>query len=188
MSVKLIAIVFPLGLDTLGVSLALGMAGFPSHRRLRLSFLFAGFEAVMPLIGVALGAPLGNAIGGVADYFAGALIAGLGTYMLIESGGEDDEQQRDNLLSMTHRGFLGALALGISISLDELAIGFSAGLLRLPILTMVIAIGVQAFVITQVGVRLGGHVGTAARKGAEKLAGAALVALGVVLLAERLTA
>ncbi|MGI8573665.1 MAG: manganese efflux pump MntP [Solirubrobacteraceae bacterium] len=187
MSVRLIALVLPLGLDTLGVALALGMVGFPPQRRLRLSLLFAGFEAAMPLIGIALGAPLGHAIGGVADYFAAALIVALGIYMLIEHG-EDDEHERDRLLSMTQRGFLGGLALGISISLDELAIGFSAGLLRLPTLIMVIAIAMQAFVVTQVGVRLGSRVGTAAREGAEKLAGVALVALGVVLLVERLTA
>ncbi len=187
MSVRLIALVLPLGLDTLGVALALGMAGFPPARRLRLSLLFASFEAAMPLIGIALGAPLGRAIGGVADYFAAVLIVALGGYMLIERGG-DDEQESARLLSMTQRGFLGAFALGISISLDELAIGFSAGLLRLPVLTMVIAIALQAFVCTQVGVRLGSRVGAAAREGAERLAGVALVALGVVLLLERLTA
>jgi manganese efflux pump family protein len=185
-TVRLIALVLPLGLDTLGVALVLGMAGFPRRQRLRISLLFATFEAAMPLIGIALGAPLGNAIGGFADYFAAAVIVALGVYVLIERGG-DDELGSDRLLSMTQRGFLGALALGISVSLDELAIGFSAGLLRLPIPTMVIAIAVQALVVTQVGVRLGSRVGAAARDGAQKLAGAALVALGVVLLIERLT-
>lgn len=187
MSVKLIALVLPLGLDTLGVALALGIAGFPSRRRLRLSVLLAGFEAMMPLIGVALGAPLGDAIGGVADYVAAGTITAIGVYVLKDGGGDDGEQG-DRLLSMTRRGLIGALTLGVSVSLDELAIGFSAGLLRLPILTTVIAIGVQAFVITQVGVRLGSRAGTAVREGAEKLAGVALLSLGVVLLVERLSA
>jgi putative Mn2+ efflux pump MntP len=62
-TLKLIALVLPLGLDTLGVALA-------------------GFEAAMPLIGVALGAPLGRAIGSVADYVAAGLILALGAYML----------------------------------------------------------------------------------------------------------
>jgi putative Mn2+ efflux pump MntP len=81
---ELIALVLPLGLDTLGVALALGLAGLTPHRRLHLSFLFAGFEAGMPLIGVAIGGPLGQSIGAVADYLAAALIAALGIYMLIE--------------------------------------------------------------------------------------------------------
>jgi manganese efflux pump family protein len=182
-TLKLIALVLPLGLDTFGVALALGLAGLPPEKRLRVSLLFAGFEAAMPLIGVALGAPLGHAIGSVADYIAAVLIAALGIYMLLA---ENDEE--DRLLSLTQRGLVGAVALGVSISLDELAIGFSAGLLRLPILAMVIAIAAQAFIATQIGVRLGGCVGERMREASEKLAGLALIALGVILLVTQLTA
>ncbi len=184
MTAKVIALVVPLGLDTLGVALALGVAGISSRQRLRLSLLFASFEAAMPLIGVAAGAPLGRAVGGVADYLAAALVAALGIYMLIERDG--DELEGDRLLLMTRRGLFGVVALGVSVSLDELAIGFSAGLLRVSIVAMVIAIGVQAFVVAQVGVRLGTRVGAKAREGAERLAGLALVVLGLVLLIERL--
>jgi putative Mn2+ efflux pump MntP len=179
---KLIALVLPLGLDTLGVALALGVAGLPQQKRLRVSLLFAGFEAAMPLLGVALGAPLGHAIGSAADYIAAALITALGIYMLLA---ESDEE--DRLLSLTRRGLFGALALGVSISLDELAIGFSAGLLRLPIPAMVIAIAAQAFIVTQIGVRIGARVGERMREATEQLAGLALVALGVILLITQLT-
>jgi manganese efflux pump family protein len=182
-TLKLAGLVVPLGLDTLGVAVALGLAGLPQEKRLRISLLFAGFEAAMPLLGVALGAPLGHAIGSVADYIAAGLIAALGVYMLFV---ERDEE--GSLFSLTQRGLLGALALGVSISLDELAIGFSAGLLRLPILAMVIAIAAQAFIATQIGIRLGSRVGQRMREVTEKLAGLALIALGIVLLLERLTA
>jgi manganese efflux pump family protein len=131
----------------------------------------------MPLVGLALGAPLGRAIGSAADYIAAALIAALGIYMLLAEKG-----QEDRLLPLTERGMFGAVVLGMSISLDELAIGFSAGLLRLPIPAMVIAIAVQAFIVTQIGVRLGGRVGDGTREATEKLAGLALIALGVILL------
>jgi manganese efflux pump family protein len=144
--------------------------------------LFAGFEAAMPLIGVALGMPLGHALGRVADYLAAVLIAALGIYMLLA---ENDE--RDRALSLTQRGLFGAVALGVSISLDELAIGFSAGLLRLPILAMVIAIAAQAFIVTQIGVRLGGRVGEG-MEATEKFAGLALIVLGVILLSTQLAA
>jgi putative Mn2+ efflux pump MntP len=180
---KVAAVVVPLGLDTFGVAVALGIAGLPAEHRLRVALLFAAFEAAMPLIGVALGAPIGRAIGGVADYAAVVLIVSLGTYILLV---ENDEQ--DRLLSLTQRGAWGAVALGVSISLDELAIGFSAGLLRLPIPAMVIAIAAQAFIVTQIGLRLGGRVGEAMREATEKLAGAVLIALGAILLVTRLTA
>jgi putative Mn2+ efflux pump MntP len=176
-TLKLVALVIPLGLDTFGVALALGIAGLPQDHRLRVSLLFAGFEAAMPLVGVTLGAPLGRAIGGVADYLAAALITALGVYMLLT-----EKDEADRLLSLTKRGMVGAVVLGVSISLDELAIGFSAGLLRLPIPALLIAVAAQAFIVTQIGIRLGDRVGEGLRYGAESLAGLALIALGVILL------
>jgi putative Mn2+ efflux pump MntP len=180
-TLKLIALVLPLGLDTLGVALVLGFAGLPRENRLRVSLLFAGFEAAMPLIGLAAGVPLGRAVGSIADYAAAGLLIALGAYMLIS---KDDEQ--DRLLSLTQGGLFGALALGVSISLDELIIGFSAGLLRLPIAALVIAVAVQAFVFTQVGLRVGERARDSLRELTEKLAGLLLITVGVVLLIERL--
>jgi len=176
-TLKLAALIVPMGLDTFGVALALGLAGLPQEHRLRVALLFAGFEAAMPLIGVALGAQLGRAIGSAADYLAAVLISALGLYMLL---GKDQEQYR--LLSLTRRGLFGAMALGVSISLDELAIGFSAGLLRLPIPALIIAVSAQAFILTQIGLRVGGRASEAMRETAEKIAGLALIALGVILL------
>lgn len=176
----------PLGFDTFGVALALGLAGLPPNRRLHISLLFAAFEAGMPLLGVALGAPLGDAVGNLANYLAAALVAGLGVYMLLERSDEVGESER--LLAMTKRGAYGFLALGFSISLDEIAIGFSAGLLRLPLPALVISVGVQAFVLTQIGVRLGSRASERWREVSERVAGGALVLLGAVLLLEQASA
>jgi putative Mn2+ efflux pump MntP len=184
MTGRLIALVVPLGLDTLGVSLALGVAGLPAGRRLRLALVFAGFEAAMPLVGAGLGLPLGHAIGTVADLVAAALVLALGVYML--SGAELGERDPAEVLAAGRSGIAAALALGLSISLDELAIGFSAGLLAVPLTALVVLVALQAFVATQVGLRLGVRVGERAREGVERLAGLALAGLGLVLLAEQL--
>jgi putative Mn2+ efflux pump MntP len=181
---RLIALVVPLGLDTLSVSLALGVAGLPAQRRLRLALLFAGFEAVMPLIGAALGLPLGRAIGTGADSIAAGLIVALGLYML--TGAELAERDPADLLAAGRAGVVAAVGLGLSISLDELAIGFSAGLLRVPLAALVVLVALQAFVATQVGLRLGARVPVRAREGLERGAGLVLVTLGLVLLAEQL--
>jgi manganese efflux pump family protein len=185
-TLKLIAVVVPLGLDTLAVALALGLAGLPAGRRLHVSLLFAAFEAGMPLLGIALGAPLGRAIGEVADYIAAAMIVALGFYLLVERRGDGEEAQR--LLSLSERGLVGAAALGLSISLDELAIGFSAGLLRIPVVPLVAAVAGQAFVVTQVGVRVGARVTARWREASERAAGLALVVLGAALLGGQLGA
>jgi putative Mn2+ efflux pump MntP len=51
---------------------------------------------------------------------------------------------------------------------------------------VIVLIAVQTFVVTQLGLRLGSRLSDRLREGAERLAGAALVALGLVLLAEQL--
>ncbi len=96
--------------------------------------------------------------------------------------GEGDEKA--SLLART-RG-LSMLGLGLSISLDELAIGFTLGLVRVPIAATIAFIAVQAFVVTQLGLRLGARVSDSLREGAEKLAGAVLILLGIVLTIARL--
>lgn len=181
-ALKTIGIVIPMGLDTFGVALALGVAGLPRTRRTQIALLFAGFETVMPLLGAAIGAPLGDAIGGGAEYIAAALLIVLGLYVLHES---DDGAEGDRLVAMTRRGVYGLVALGIGISIDELAIGVSAGLLGLPLLPIAVAVGVQAFVVTLVGLRLGARLGRKWQDSAERIAGVALVVLGLILVAVR---
>jgi manganese efflux pump family protein len=179
---KLIALVLPLSLDTFAVAAALGAAGLAPARRLRIAFLFTAFEAGMPLVGLALGAPLGHAIGGAADYVAIGVLIVFGIYTL--SSGDRDEEE--SLARLGRVSGAGALVLGVSISLDELAVGFTFGLLRLPVVLVIVLIAVQAFVAAQLGLRLGARLNERLREGAERLAGAVLAAVGVVLLLEKL--
>jgi putative Mn2+ efflux pump MntP len=73
---------------------------------------------------------------------------------------------------------LGALLLGVSISLDELAIGFTLDLLRLP---AGLIIALPAFILAQLGLRLGTRLSAQPREAAERLAGIALTALAITL-------
>lgn len=181
----LVALLLPLGLDTFAVAAALGIAGLAGRERLRVSLVFMSFEAGMPMIGLLVGAAIGRAIGDVADVVAIAALILLGGFVLWPRE-EDEEEERLELLART-RG-VAALGLGLSISLDELAIGFTVGLLRLPVAVVLVWIAVQAFVVAQLGMRLGSRIGESVREVAERLAGLVLAALGVALLAEKLLA
>ncbi len=182
MTAKLFALILPLGLDTFAVAAALGMVGVPPPRRLRISLLFTAFEAGMPLIGLALGAPLGHALGAAANYAAIGVLLAFGLHTLLTS--DDNEEQRLARLAEMHGP--GALLLGVSISLDELAIGFTLGLLRVPGGLVIALIALQTFIVTQLGLRLGSRLSDRLREGTERLAGAALTGLGIALLAEKL--
>ena len=190
--VRLLAFVLPLGVDSFAVAAALGAAGLTSAaQRLRISAIFVVFEAGMPLIGLAAGGGLARVIGSVADYVAAAAVAALGIFMLVHDQDSAEEQQAPfscwrkpaGRLSSTH-GFA-IIALGISISLDEFAIGFSLGLVRLPVVPVIIAIAVVALLASQLGLALGSRISERFRERAEKLAAIALILLGAYLLAER---
>ena len=180
---RLLAFVLPLGLDSFAVAAALGAAGLTgAAQRLRISVIFVAFEAGMPLIGLAAGGGLARVIGSVADYLAAGAVAGLGIFMLLHPEGSGEEEKTARLRNM--RG-LAVLALGLSISLDEFAIGFSLGLVRLPVVPVVIAIAIVALVASQLGLALGSRLSERFRESAEKLAAIALILLGAYLLAER---
>ncbi len=181
---KLLAFVLPLGLDSFAVAAAIGASKALSGReRLRISLIFVIFEAGMPLIGLGLGSSLARGIGTIAGYLAAAAVIGIGTWMLV-SGDDDAGEQKAGRIAAT--GGLAMIGLGISISLDELAIGFSIGLLRLPLLAALVAIGVQTLIVAQLGLRLGARISARLRERAEQLAGVALILLGGFLVAEQL--
>jgi putative Mn2+ efflux pump MntP len=172
--------VLPLGLDSFAVAAAVGAAGaLPVRVRWRITALFVVFEAGMPLVGLALGAPLAGAIGPVANYVAAAAVVAIGLWMLLH----DEDEKAERLVSA--RG-VAMLWLGLSISLDELAIGFGLGLAHLPLVPVIVGIAAQALIAAQVGLWLGARVAERFREAAERLAGVVLVVMGIVLAVEQL--
>ena len=180
---RLLAFVLPLGLDSFAVAAALGASQVATAwQRLRISLVFVIFEGGMPLIGLALGSALARGIGHIADYLAAAAVIGIGIWMLL-AGDADSEGKASRI--MTSRG-LALVGLGISISLDELAIGFSMGLTHLPTVAVVVAIALQAVVAAQLGLAVGAKIGERWCERAEQIAGTALILLGVYLIIEQL--
>jgi len=178
--VRLLAFVLPLGLDSFAVAAAIGAVQVTTARqRLRISLVFVVFEGGMPLIGLGLGSALARGIGPVADYLAAVAVIGVGAWMLL--AGDKDEEDRARRLTSLH-----GLALGVSISLDELAIGFSIGLAGVPGAAVIVAIAVQAFLAAQLGLAIGAKIGERWRGRAEQAAGIALILLGAYLLTDQL--
>lgn len=176
-------LVLPLAIDTFVLGTALGVAGLPPRERLRTSLVLSAFEAGMPLVGFLVGAGLGGFIGQASDYLAAAVLAATGAWML-RPAADDDEEQSVRLLESA-RGWT-VIVLGLGISLDELAIGFGVGLLRLPLVLLVILIALQAFLAAQLGLRLGSRLAEKTRSAAEKVAGVLLVLAAVIVVVEKL--
>lgn len=179
----LAGLILPLALDTFALSAALGIAGIAPERRMRTSLILSGFEAGMPILGFFIGGFLGHVIGYFAGWAAIAFLVVAGALML-RPGDEEKEQGKLRLLARAQG--IAVIDLGLSISLDELAIGFSIGLLGLPLVAAVIWIGVQAFGAAQLGMRVGSRIGAELRERTEQLAGIVLIGMAVILLVIKL--
>ena len=177
-------LLLPLALDTFALAAALGVAGLDRQDRLRVALVFTVFEAGMPIAGILVGRVDGNLIGAWAGYGGILFLLLAGLLLLRPDRRGDGDENRLRLLA--HARGLAIIDLGLSISVDELTVGLSAGLLGLPIALTVIWIAIQAFVAAQVGLRFGARLGEEVRERSEQAAGVALILVAVVLLVLKL--
>jgi|SRR5579883_851030 len=165
-----LAVVLSCGLDTLAVAASIGLAG--SGSRLRVGLVFAAFEGLMPVIGLLLGRALEGVAGGIAFAIGIGLLALVGVYMLAV----------DNCESV-HGNLQGARVLlaGLSVSMDELAVGFSFGLVRFPIALTAALLAAQGFLFAWLGITFGRRLRPLLGDTAEKVAGITLILLAIYL-------
>lgn len=228
---RLLLFVLPLGLDTLGVSISLGIksylsqapgegekhSAFPSW--LASALLFSAAETLMPLVGLGIGYVASLAISDIMHIVGPLLLIAVGLWELqeeigervrkrkksvglspVNAGGSFASREKDHL---SHRRdtskrcpywppWVRQLLLALSISLDELAVGFSLGAISLSApgghaispIALCIAIGLQGFLMTLIGLALGRALRERmkfVKEWLEFLSGVLLIALGIWL-------
>lgn len=182
-----LALLLSLGLDTLAVALGLGVGGLPRERWLRVGLTFALFEGVMPVIGLVIGQHVSGALGEIAAYAAGVLLVALGGWEIHEALSGDDleasaQQVTGQATNQMARQDRSILITGLSVSLDELAVGFSLGVLGVALGPALVYIALQAFALTFAGLWLGTRVGAKMGERAELTAGIVLALLGAAVI------
>src|SRR5438105_2400838 len=99
----LLLFILPLGLDTLGVSISLGIkshhsgtldrtAQFPGWMRSALLFSLA--ETLMPLVGLAIGFAASLLVSGIMHFVGPLLLIGVGIWELLEEGSEYNSKRK----------------------------------------------------------------------------------------------
>lgn len=187
-----IALFLSLGLDTLAVALGLGVGGLPRQRWLRVGLTFAFFEGLMPVVGLVIGQHMSGLLGEIATYAAGILLLALGGWEIREALTGDDleasaQQAASKSASQIARLDRSILITGLSVSLDELAVGFSLGVLGVALGPALIYIALQAFALTFAGLWLGTRVGAKMGERAELMAGIVLALLGAAVIVSEAT-
>lgn len=166
-----------LAMDAFAVALTQGSQFRPGWRgAAAIGLTFGGFQAVMPLIGWAIGAFALAFVETVDHWIAFGLLGFLGVRML---GGEIGKEEARHTLTG------GALIVaGFATSVDALAAGITLPTLEIGPLVAAALIGAITAVLSAVGVALGRMAGDRWGMWAERGGGIILIALGCKILAE----
>ena len=206
-------ILLPLGLDTLGVSLSLGIksvappavdgqekSNAPAYW-LRSAILFSLAEMVMPVVGLVIGYAASLVVSAIMHYVGAILLIGVGAWELGEEGREylHRRKRRHGMIPRkpgpvpqvpaAQFQWGRQLLLALSVSLDELAIGFSFGSITagkaISPITFCLYIGLQGFLMAVLGISLGRALRTrvkSLKEWSELLSALLLIGLGIWLL------
>lgn len=176
---ELFAIAVGLSMDAFAVSVCKGLSlrRYGPGRSLTAGIYFGGFQALMPLIGWALGVRFQQAIANVDHWIAFGLLTLIGINMLREARQEGDSLDEA-------MGPATMLPLAVATSIDALAVGVTFAFLQVSILPAVSFIGVTTFVLSALGVWAGSAFGARWRERAEQAGGIILILMGVKILAE----
>lgn len=166
------------GLDNFAVSIGVGLAGVDARTRWRVVVVFGAFEAGMPLLGLLLGHGAAHTLGRATQYTGGALLALAGFWALMQAR-QSERPVTDSPGAGTGR----LIIVGFALSIDNLVVGFGLGVTRVPLLAAVLSFAVVSVGLSLAGLELGQRVGARSQGNAERLAGALLFAVGVLIAA-----
>lgn len=179
-----------LAMDCFAVSIASGII----YRRVRwkpmlaMAFLFGFFQAFNPLVGWVATDRFRNLIESYDHWIAFAILAFLGVRMIMDSFKEEEERV------FNPRRLKVIFTLAIATSIDALAVGVSFSCMGITalgdLLYPLAAIGLVSFVMSMLGLFLGIFCGKGIvkRLRAELWGGVILIAIGVKVLVEHLSA
>ena len=156
--VELFLIAVGLSMDAFAVSVCkgLGMQRLNMGQAVVIALFFGGFQALMPVIGWAVGAQFAHFVSTYAHWIAFALLAFVGGKMLWDAFHEDEGEDTGPFkLELSD-----LLMLAIATSIDALAVGVSFAFLDVAIAPSAALISVTTFVLSLAGVAVGHQFGS----------------------------
>ena len=168
-----------LAMDAFSVSLANGLnePKMRAGKMIMIAGVFAGFQALMPLLGYFLGATFEKYVSSVDHWIAFILLGIIGFNMIKESFHKDEDCCVDPDFS-----FKTMLAMAVATSIDALAIGVSFAFLKVNIWYAVLFIGMTTAAFSGVGVYIGNIFGNRYKSKAEFAGGFILIVMGLKIL------
>lgn len=175
-----------LAMDATAVSAARGMA--VSHVRphyvLSVSLFFGGFQALMPLIGWAIGTSVGPLVQAWDHWIALVLLAGVGGKMIWEARSDCAGEPALSACENSLFGFKVMLLLAIATSIDALAVGITLPMLDAPLALSLLTIGVTTASLSVAGLFAGRRFGAVLGQRLDLFGGVVLIGLGIKIAVE----
>jgi putative Mn2+ efflux pump MntP len=166
----LLLVAASLGLSNFTAATGIGVAGVDARTRLRVGLVFVVFEAGMRIVGLRLGHGVAGALGQTTRWLGAGLLGATGAYSLWQS-----VRGRDGGVP-TGLGLGRLIVTGLALSVDNLAVGFALGGVRVPFALAAAVIGAVGILLSLVGLELGARIGTVAGR-----RGVILVAVGAAI-------
>ena len=180
---ELLILAVGLSMDAFAVSVCKGLSvkKLKTKHMLTVGAYFGGFQALMPLLGYALGSRFSGYIERFDHWIAFVLLAFIGLNMIRESREEAEEEK-----PYTGINFKELFILAVATSIDALAVGVTFAFLQVDIVPAIVIIGCTTFVISLAGVYVGNVFGARYKSRAELTGGVILVLIGLKILLEHL--
>ncbi len=181
---EIILIGVSLSMDAFAVSVCSGlkMKRIDYKTASIIALFFGGFQAIMPVLGWALGQLFAKYVDKYDHYIAFLLLAFIGgkmVYDALRDGGDGDDEYRIDLKSL--------LVLSIATSVDALAVGVTFGMdPSVNIVSSALIIGATTFAICMAGVVVGNVFGARWKNKAQIVGGIMLTIVGLKILLEGL--
>lgn len=179
---SLVLLAIGLSIDSLIISVSNGLSvdKCKLNNILLPASLFAGFHAIMLLLGYYLGIGIAQYIKSIDHWVAFGLLFIIGAKVIIESFTKENNNKKHELSTKT------LIGQAFATSIDALAVGISFALFNYSIIVVIITVSVVVFIFTILGMKLGNYVGNTLNKKLEILSGLLLIAVGVKILIEHL--
>ena len=172
-----------LAMDAFAVSVAAGLAipRVTARHVFRAAFHFGLFQALMPILGWLAGSSFSGYLAAWDHWIAMGLLGFIGGRMLWEAR----SAEASRACSDPTRGW-SLVTLSVATSIDALAVGLGLAVLRVPIWTPALVIGLVTAALSALGVLFGARLGSQWGRRAQVVGGLVLIAIGVRILATHL--
>ncbi|MHC1704104.1 MAG: manganese efflux pump MntP family protein [Tenuifilaceae bacterium] len=182
--ITLLLLAIGLSFDTFAVSVSSGLLKkeILFWQAVRIALILAIFQAFMPVFGWIGGMSVKELIEPFDHWIALGILSLLGIRMLIES----QKNGEDKIINPLDLKVI--ITMAFATSIDALAVGISFAIVQVNMIVAILTIGSVTFIASMLGILFGKKTGSRLGQRMEMAGGLILIAIGIKIVFEHLTA